>query len=93
MKNSFLKSVAMPLATVVLGLAGAFVTTSMGSAESFAQVRGHYFLNAQQPCVQSVMCQDTDNGFICTSPTNVTLYGKISATSADCQLPLWKINP
>lgn len=83
----------MPLATVVLGVGGAFFTTSMSSDKALADQVGFYELDDDHPCVQSIMCQTVDNGQICStivSGTTYTLKGKVTPNAASCAVTLWR---
>lgn len=85
MKRNFFKGMLVPVATVLLGTAGAFVTTSAGTSKTLVDAQGHYYLNAQRPCVESIMCQTVDNGQICTSGAFV-----LKGLDEGCTQPLWK---
>lgn len=86
MKTNF-KKLMTPVAVAVLGIAGAFTTTSMSSdkvldnRQAYKQISG--------TCVdQGIMCQ-TDFGPVCKSGT-VTLWGKAPGSST-CTVPLYHI--
>ncbi|KQX00761.1 hypothetical protein ASC72_07810 [Flavobacterium sp. Root420] len=66
MKKLFIKNMA-PIAVAVLGISGAFVTTSMQSAsKSDAPPKIGYLANAQGKCTDTaVNCDDTPSAFLC----------------------------
>lgn len=65
MKTQFLKNV-MPFAAAVLGISGAFVTTSMQSASKVNAPQIGYALNAQGSCSDvAVNCDTTPKPFVC----------------------------
>lgn len=79
----------MPIGIAVLGVAGAFVTTSMKSTSSLADQPGYRFLNAANPCVMVKECT-TDGTVICKSGT-ITLWGKESEDLAHpCNVQLYE---
>ncbi|MBD3581293.1 DUF6520 family protein [Flavobacterium selenitireducens] len=87
-----LKGIVMPVATLVLGAAGAFATTSMASDEAPTIITGRYYVSSADPChLSDVECTDVfnDNG-ACTSPQG-TLWKMDSPVT--CPLPLYKIQP
>lgn len=93
MKSTFFKSMLLPIATVVLGVGGAFTTTSMSSTKTLADQIGFYELDENRPCVQSSMCQTVDNGQICSaivSGTNHILKGKTTPNALTCPVTLWR---
>jgi hypothetical protein len=90
MKRNFLKRIMMPAAVVVLGVGGAFVTTSMSSTKGIANVQGYKFVSQAEPCRAEIMCSNVFNATICTSGSS-QLYGKATPNAANCDLPLYKI--
>ena len=82
----------MPLATLVLGIAGAFTTTSMASSKSLADVNGRYFVDEDDPCHDSmVLCSDTFTTFGACTSGSITLW-KLTSPGI-CQTPLYKRQP
>ena len=90
MKTNFFKKLMMPLAVMVLGVAGAFTTTSMSSTKSLANVQGYRFVSQADPCHLDVMCSNVFSATVCTSGSN-QLWGKTNPNAATCQIPLYKI--
>lgn len=80
----------MPLAIAVLGIAGAFTTTSMAGNKVLDQRQAYKQLS--NTCVdQGFMCQ-TETGDICKSVDDVTLWGKPSIGASTCAVPLYHID-
>lgn len=90
MKTIFFKRLMMPLAVMVLGIAGAFTTTSMSSTKALTNVTGYRFVSQMRPCVADIQCQLEYNGVICTSGSN-TLWHKPNPNVDICDVPLYKI--
>ncbi|MFH6997383.1 DUF6520 family protein [Flavobacterium sp. FlaQc-57] len=90
MKRNFLKGIMMPAAVVILGVGGAFATTSMSSTKGIADVQGYRYVSQAEPCRAEVMCSNVFNSTICTSGSN-QLFGKPTPNAANCDLPLYKI--
>lgn len=91
MKTIFSKRFMAPLAVMILGGAGAFVTTSMNSTKTLANVTGYRYVSQQDPCHADIQCTTDNNGVICTSGSS-QLFQKINENA--CDLPLYKIpNP
>lgn len=90
MKTDFLKRLMMPLAIAVVGVAGAFVTTSMSSTKSLANVQGYRFVSQVDPCHVDAMCSNVFSANICTSSGGAQLKGKASL-NAPCDVTLYKI--
>lgn len=92
MKTSFIKGIMMPVATLVLGVAGAFTTTSMASGKAPTILYGRYYVSNSDPChLSTVQCTDVfNNNGACTSPSG-TLWKMDSPAS--CETPLYKIQP
>lgn len=92
--NNFLKKVTMPLAVAVLGIGGAFTTTSMNSSKSLAHVVGYQFVSASNPCDEVKMCQTDNNGILCRVndevPTSPLLKGWPQG-AATCSQTLYRI--
>ncbi|MBG6109820.1 hypothetical protein IWX84_000681 [Flavobacterium sp. CG_9.10] len=80
----------MPLAVMVLGVAGAFITTSMSSTKALANVQGYRFVSQADPCHLDLMCSNVVTANVCTSGSN-QLWGKTNPSAATCQIPLYKI--
>jgi hypothetical protein len=79
MKTTFLKS-TMPFAVVaIMGISGAFLTTSMQSASLVAAPKTGYIAGAQGPCSVPVSCNTTP-GQIC-SANGVQAFGKLNNCS------------
>jgi len=86
MKTTFLKS-TMPFALVaVMGISGAFLTTSMQSASKAAPKTG-YINSAQLPCNVPVSCDTTPRAQICQS-NGQQAFGKDN----NCQEVLYRAN-
>jgi hypothetical protein len=65
MKNLFLKNMT-PFAVIVMGVSGAFVTTSMQSASKVKAPIVGYIANSQNECLNiPVACDDTPKAFLC----------------------------
>lgn len=78
----------MPMAVAILGITGAFVTTSMKGNDVLVDKIGYRVINGQ--CQEtSVMCR-TESGVTCKLGT-ATLWGKYNASDADCLQPLFHI--
>jgi hypothetical protein len=90
MKTNFFKRLMMPLAVMVLGIAGAFVTTAMSSTKTLTNVQGYRFVSQADPCHADSMCTTNFNANICTSSGGTQLKGKASP-NAPCDVPLYKI--
>lgn len=94
MNRDFLKKVTMPLAIAVLGIGGAFTTTSMNSSKSLAHVAGYQFISASNPCNEVKMCQTDNNGILCRVndevPTSPLLKGKVQGAPT-CAQTLYRI--
>ncbi len=74
MKTTFLKSM-MPFAVVaILGISGAFLTTSMQNASKEAATKQGYIDGPQGPCSVPVSCNTTPNP-ICQA-NGVQAFGK-----------------
>lgn len=80
----------MPLAVMILGIAGAFVTTAMSSTETLANVPGYRFVSQLDPCHEEQMCTTEVKETICTSGTK-RLWGKDDPNVNVCDVPLYKI--
>lgn len=85
----------MPAAAAVLGIAGAFATTSMSSSKTAVNWEGHQYVSDQELCSSVKMCQTENSGELCrvvdgviTSPQ---LKGKLNPSDADCPLTLYRI--
>mgnify|MGYP003610434747 FL=1 len=83
----------MPVAVAILGIAGAFATTSMASNKASVNVWGHKFTSSAVPCAEIKMCQTENNGILCrvddVDDTSLQLKGKISPTV--CPTTLYRI--
>lgn len=79
MKTTFLKS-TMPFAVVaIMGISGAFLTTSMQSASNVAAPKTGYIVGPQGPCSVPVSCNTTP-GQICQA-NGVQAFGKANNCS------------
>ncbi|KVV16224.1 DUF6520 family protein [Flavobacterium sp. TAB 87] len=65
MKTLILKNL-VPFAVIVMGISGAFVTTSMQSNSEINAPRTGYILDENDDCDVQINCSDTP-GAICTS--------------------------
>lgn len=74
MKTNFFKTTPLALAAV-LGLSGAFLTTSMQSAPKDDAYKQGWIDSDLQPCDVPVDCQTDANGFICEADGQ-TAHGK-----------------
>lgn len=93
MKTIFSKRFMAPLAVMILGGAGAFVTASMSTLSTVAEKPGYHFVSMEEPCHQEeeVRCTTDQTGVICTYGSD-QLYGKINdASEGPCNLPLRKV--
>lgn len=74
MKTTFFKTI-MPFAVVaILGISGAFLTTSMQSGSNLATPKQGYMDGPEGPCSVEVNC-DTNPGLIC-EVNGVQAFGK-----------------
>jgi len=88
MKTLFLKN-GMPIAAVIVAIAGAFATTSMQSASKILTPRVGYTLNAQGECNIAVACDDVPSQFICRlGAAGPQAYGK--NPQGQCVETLWR---
>ncbi|WP_225738108.1 DUF6520 family protein [Flavobacterium sp. PL002] len=78
MKKTFLKKM-MPFAVVVMGISGAFLTTSMQSDSNSVAPRTGYINGAQGACSVPVNCSDIP-GQVCRAngTTGAQAFGKDS---------------
>jgi hypothetical protein len=90
MNRNFLKRIMMPAAVVILGVGGAFATTSMSSTKGIANVQGYRYVSQADPCHAQQQCSNVFNSTICTSGSN-QLFGKATPNAVNCDLPLYKI--
>lgn len=65
MKTIFFKSTAPFAIVAILGISGAFLTTSMQSATSFAAPKPGYIDSNEKPCDIPVDCVDNNTGSLC----------------------------
>lgn len=97
MKREFFKRVGMPIAVAVLGIGGAFVSTSMSSgSKTVAQKMGHRIVAGQSPCeLTQQTCQTENNGTLCrvdyTNPSSPQLWGKITPSASNCPEVLYRV--
>ncbi|MFC6095695.1 hypothetical protein ACFPVY_03470 [Flavobacterium qiangtangense] len=95
MNNNFLKTASLPFAVAILGIAGAFTTTSMSSSKVLANQQGHQFISASVPCKEVKMCQTENNGILCrvndADLSSPVLKGKITPSAASCPVTLYRI--
>jgi len=89
MKTLILKNF-VPLAVMVMGVSGAFLTTSMQSASARALPNG-YTLNAQGDCNVEVNCSNINTRPICRQfgDTGPQAFGKVGN---NCPTELYKPN-
>lgn len=78
----------MPFVVMVLGVAGAFTTMSMGKAKPSMTQQGYYFVSNLDRCHEGIECS-TDLGEICTWESNIQV-GKVNETDANCPVKLYK---
>ena len=79
----------MPLAVMILGIAGAFTTTSMASADDAVLTQGYYFVSALDRCHIGPTCLN-NGGPVCKMSDEITqLWGKTEGTP-DCPVILYK---
>jgi hypothetical protein len=90
MKTNFLKRFMMPLAVMIFGIAGAFVTTAMSSTEALVEMRGYRFVSQQDPCHAEQMCTTVVQPTICSSGGQ-QLWGKDNPSINECEVLLYKI--
>lgn len=97
MNTNFLKKVSMPVAAAILGIAGAFTTTSMSSSKVLIPWQGHQYISQTEPCKSVKMCQTESNNFLCrvndAVPTSPQLKGKYEITDDQCPLTLYRKVP
>ena len=91
MKTTFFKRLMMPLAVMIVGIAGAFVTTSMSSTKPLAPVQGYRFVSQAEPCKADTECSDVFRPTICTSSGGAQLKGK-ATPNAPCDITLYKLD-
>lgn len=85
MKTTFLKS-TMPFAVVaIMGISGAFLTTSMQSVSNAAAPRIGYIDGPQGPCSVPVSCSTNPN-VICQA-NGVQAFGKANNCTEILYLP------
>jgi hypothetical protein len=90
MKTIFFKKMVLPVAVIMLGIAGAVSTQAMNSSSKvLVNQQGYRFVSAQDPCHAEIMCTTTV-GPICKLGS-ITLWGKVTPTALDCNVPLYKI--
>ena len=88
MKNLILRNIS-PLAVIVMGVSGAFFTTSMQSAAK--ALPNGYTLNAQGACNVEVNCSNINTRPICRQfgDTGPQAFGKVGN---NCPTELYKPN-
>lgn len=79
----------MPMAIVLLGIGGAFVTTSAADAPAVVNQQGYRIVAGANPCETDLMCR-TEFGDVCKSGS-ITLWGKVHPSAGTCDVPLYKI--
>lgn len=88
MKSGIFKRIMGPLAVMVLGIAGAFTTTSMSSTKALTAEQGYIFVSPVDRCHESIMC-DTQEGDLCKLSDGTTqVWGK--DTPSTCIKKLYK---
>lgn len=80
----------MPLAIMIFGIAGAFVTTAMSSTKTLAEVPGYRFVSLADPCHEEQMCSTIFTENICTAGSQ-NLWGKEDPNVNVCNVPLYRI--
>lgn len=89
MKNKMVKGFA-PFGVFVVAIAGAFMTTSMGSTTALSQEQGYLHTGVPtDPCAASIMCENTETSDFCRVGTQ-RLYG-LTAPKV-CNKTLWRID-
>jgi hypothetical protein len=84
MKTTFLKSTIPFAAVAIMGISGAFFTTSMQSDKAFTPKQG-FIAGPQGPCSVSVSC-DTRPGPICLA-SGVQAFGKANNCTEVLSMP------
>lgn len=74
MKTTFLKSTLSFAAVAVMGISGAFLTTSMQSGKAFTPKQG-FVDGPQGPCSVAVSCNTSPNP-ICQASSGAQAFGK-----------------
>lgn len=87
MNTNFKKSL-MPFVVMVLGIAGAFTTMSMGKAKPSMVQQGYYFVSELDRCHKGTECSTIEDE-ICTWGSDVQ-KGKLNNTGIDCPVVLYK---
>lgn len=90
MNTIFLKKIMMPAAVVILGVGGAFTTTSMSSTKGLANVQGYRYVSQADPCHAQQLCSTINIAPVCTTGSN-QLFGKANPNVNVCDVPLYKI--
>jgi hypothetical protein len=85
MKTNFKKMI--PMAVAVLGISGAFVTTSMQKASSTLTPRLGYVLDENDDCNIAVQC-DTNPNPICKHSDGQQAFGKDA--QGNCNVTLYE---
>lgn len=88
MKTNF-KKLMMPLGVMVLAIAGAFTTMSMGKSETLMPQQGYYFVSALDRCHEGISCETDESDEICKWGT-ITQVGKVNLNDANCPVKLYK---
>lgn len=87
----------IPVATAILGIAGAFSTTSMGSSETRVATMGHRYISPTVPCDRVKECQTENTGIACrvidSDPNSAQLTAKTSPNDKFCPIPLYRLEP
>lgn len=73
---------------MVLGVAGAFTTMSMGKAQPSATQQGYYFVSTLDRCHLGIECSTIEDE-ICTWGTD-TQRGKVNEGDMECPVVLYK---
>lgn len=74
MKTSFLKKGGFSIAVAILGIGGAFLTTSASKTTAATDIQGYRFLSSNNVCQEVKLCS-TIEGPVCKSGTT-QLWGK-----------------
>ncbi|PZR19104.1 MAG: hypothetical protein DI539_15135 [Flavobacterium psychrophilum] len=94
MKNSFFTGLTR-LGVFAIAITGAFMTTAMGRADSFAIVNGHLQTgNPFDPCDEtSVMCNTETTSEVCRVSNGGAQLYQLNSAPTSCNTTLWKIQP
>lgn len=91
MKTNFFKRFVMPLAIMIFGIAGAFVTTAMSSTEALTEMRGYKYVSPANPCDFVENCTTIGNDLCTASDDTTVLWSKFRESDIHCPRRLYKI--